>query len=111
MKQIKDLISKLTYRVEWSEEDGAHIAFALELPSVKAHASTPEGAIREVKNPIEMAFESMLEDGQKLPEPIGAQSFKGNLTVRTTPEKHRQIAIQAAESNVSINQYILSKLG
>ncbi|MCM2280677.1 MAG: type II toxin-antitoxin system HicB family antitoxin [Bdellovibrionaceae bacterium] len=109
--KIKDLVNKFTYRSEWSEEDQVYIAHALELPSIRAHADTPEGAILEVKIPIELALESMHENGEKLPAPIGAQKFKGNLTVRTTPEKHREIVMRAAESNVSLNQYILSKLG
>lgn len=53
----------------------------------------------------------MEEDGQKLPEPIAIHKYKGSLSVRTTPELHKELAISAAESGVSINQYILSKLG
>lgn len=109
--KIQELVNKLTYRAEWSDEDQVYIAYAVELPSVKAHADTPEDAIREVKQPIEVALEWMKEDGKPLPEPLSLQKFKGNLTLRTTPEKHREIATRAAESNVSINQYILSKLG
>jgi predicted HicB family RNase H-like nuclease len=52
----------------------------------------------------------MEDDHQDLPEPIAIHNFKGNLTLRTTPEKHREIALRAAESGVSINQYILSKI-
>lgn len=108
---LKELINKFTFRTEWSDEDEVHIAHALELPSVKAHGKTPEDAIKEVKTPLELALEMMAEEGKELPEPISLQSFKGNLTLRTTPEKHREIAVRAAESGVSINQYILSKIG
>jgi len=110
-KQIAEILNKFSYRVEWSEEDGVFVAFALELPSVKAHADTPEGAIKEVKEPISLALEMMIDNGDKLPEPLSTQSYKGNLSVRTTPEKHKEIAIRAAEAHVSINQYILSKIG
>jgi predicted HicB family RNase H-like nuclease len=110
-KQISEILNRFSYRAEWSEEDGVFIAFALELPSVKAHSTTPEGAVKEVKTPIKMALEMMLENGEKLPEPLSTQSYKGNLSVRTTPEKHKEIAIRAAEAHVSINQYILSKIG
>lgn len=106
----KELINKFTYRAEWSDEDHVYVAYAVELPSVKAHAKTPEEAIKEVKTPLRTTLEWMQEEGQPIPEPISLQGFKGNLTVRTTPEKHREIAIRAAESGVSINQYILSKI-
>lgn len=109
--KLKELVNKLTYRAEWSDEDRVYIAHAIEMPSVKAHADTPEDAIKEVKIPIAMVLEMMKEKKQAWPEPLSLQKFKGNLSLRTTPEKHRELAIRAAESHVSINQYILSKLG
>ena len=109
--KIKELIEKFTYRVEWSEDDKAHIAYALEMPGVKAHADSSVEALVEVRVPLEMALQDMLDNRETLPEPLSMQNFKGNLTVRTTPDKHREIAIRAVESGVSINQYILSKIG
>ena len=110
-KQVAEALNRFAYRADWSEEDGVFIASALEVPSVKAHADTPEDAIREVKIPIAMTLESMLEGGEKLPEPLSTQDYGGKLSLRTTPAKHREIAIRAAEAHVSINQYILSKIG
>ncbi len=109
-KQISDCLKKYSYRVEWSEEDGVYIAKALEVPSILAHADTQEDAIREVKIPLAMALEAMVEEGEKLPEPLSLVKFRGKLVVRTTPEKHRELTIQAAEAGVSVNQYILTKI-
>jgi predicted RNase H-like HicB family nuclease len=110
-KLINDFISKYTYRVEWSEADQVYIAKALEIPSILAHANTQENAIREVKIPLLLALESMIEEGHAIPEPISLHSFKGNFLVRTSPEKHKELTLRAAESGVSVNQYVLSKLG
>lgn len=110
-KKINEFVNKYSYRAEWSEKDGVYIARALEVPSILAHASTAEDAIKEVKVPLVLALEFMLEDGQKLPEPIALHDFKGNVSLRTSPEKHKELTIRAAESGVSVNQYILSKLG
>jgi predicted RNase H-like HicB family nuclease len=110
-QSVKDLIHRLTYRVEWSEEDNVHIAIALELPSIQAHGNSPEKALHEVEVALELALDWMIEKGEKLPEPISLRKFKGDMMVRTSPEKHRDIAMRAAESGVSINQYILSKIG
>jgi hypothetical protein len=49
-----------------------------------------------VKKPIKLALELMIEKGEKLPEPLSTQSYKGNLSVRTTPQKHKEIAMRAA---------------
>ena len=110
-KKINEFVNKYSYRAEWSENDGVYIARALEVPSILAHAPTAEDAIKEVKIPLTLALESMLEEGSKLPEPIALHDFKGNISLRTSPEKHREFTIKAAESGISINQYILSKLG
>ncbi len=52
----------------------------------------------------------MKDDKEKIPEPFSVRQFKGNLTLRTSPEVHRQLAAHAAEQGVSINQYILSRV-
>jgi predicted HicB family RNase H-like nuclease len=50
------------------------------------------------------------EDGDEVPEPFGTKTFKGKLALRLPAEAHREIAIKSAEEEVSITQYILSKL-
>ena len=107
---MKDLISKYTYRVEWSEEDNTHIATCLELPTLKAHGKTIELAIKSVKQAVLAALKWMKKDQEEIPEPFSMRQFKGNLTLRTSPDVHRQLVTHAAEQGVSINQYILAKV-
>ncbi len=45
-----------------------------------------------------------------VPEPISTRPFSGKFMVRVPPEVHRALAIQAAESGVSINRLVSSKL-
>ncbi len=108
--RVNEALSKYTYRAEWSEEDDVFIARTLEVPSVLAHADTPEGAIKELKVALSLALDSMIEDGEQIPEPISLHKFKGRFLVRATPELHKEITIQAAESGVSVNQFVLTKL-
>ena len=104
-------VNKYTYNVFWSEEDGAHIAHCLEFQSISGHGNTPEKAIKECKIAVEASIEWMLEEGEEIPAPLGEKKFSGKLNLRMTPEKHRSVAMRAAEQGVSINQYINSKLG
>lgn len=108
---LEELLKRYAYRVFWSDEDDEFVAVCLEFPSMSGLAKTQEQALVEVKLAVEGALEWIFEEGGKAPEPISTQKFKGNLSLRTTPEKHRELAMRAAESGVSINQYILSKLG
>lgn len=107
---MKNLADKYAYRVEWSEEDDAHIATCLELPTLKAHGKTMELALREIKKVVATTIKWMKGDQEEIPEPFSTRQFKGNLTLRTSPEVHRQLATHAAEQGVSINQYILSRV-
>lgn len=107
---MRRLVDKYSYRVEWSEEDGAHIATCLELPTLKAHGKTMELAIKAIKKVVTATLKWMKEDKGEIPEPFSTRQFKGNLTLRTSPEVHRQLATHAAEQGVSINQYILSRV-
>lgn len=114
MKRISskanEYINKYTYRAEWSEEDGVFIAKVLEIQSILAHGDSPENAIKELKIALKIALDSMSEEGLALPKPMSLHNFKGKFLIRTTPELHKEITIQAAESGVSVNQFILLKL-
>ncbi len=105
-----NLIDKYTYRVEWSEEDHAHIAKCLEFPSLSAHGATMQSALKEIQSVVQATIEWMEEDGEDIPVPYGLKQYKGNLTLRVPSDMHRQLAILSAEQGVSINQYIISKI-
>ena len=101
---------KYTYRIEWSEEDGCHVARCLEFPSLAAHGNTADAALREIETVVAESIRWLREDGENIPEPMGLRKFKGNLTLRIPPEKHRELAIRSAEEGVSLNQFILARL-
>jgi len=103
-------IEKYTYRVEWSEEDKLHIARCLEFPSLAAHGSTIEAALKEIEKVVEESISWMREENEEIPEPFGLKKYKGNLTLRVPAEVHRKLAIKSAEEGVSVNKYILSKI-
>jgi predicted HicB family RNase H-like nuclease len=103
-------IKKYTYRIEWSEEDHCHIARCLEFPSLAAHGDTNEGALREIEYVVAESVKWMKKDGETVPEPFGLKKFKGHLTLRIPPEKHRELSIRCAEEGVSLNRFILSRL-
>ena len=103
-------IEKYTYRIEWSEEDHVHVARCLEFPSLSAHGDTIDKALKEIKFVVAETIKWLEETNEPIPEPLGVKKFKGHLTLRTSPEKHRELAIRSLEQGISINQFILSKL-
>jgi predicted RNase H-like HicB family nuclease len=107
---MKHDVKKYTYRIEWSEEDQAHLARCLEFPSLVTHGKTPEKALKEIEVVVAESIKWIEEEKGIVPEPLGARQYKGNLTLRVPPGVHRQLAILSAEQGVSINQLVLSRL-
>jgi predicted RNase H-like HicB family nuclease len=71
------LVDKYTYRVEWSEEDNAHIARCLEFPSLMAHGDTPNKALAEIEQVLEESIKWLAEEKEPVPEPFGLKKFRG----------------------------------
>ncbi len=103
-------VKKYAYKIEWNEADQVFIARCLEFPTLGAHGKNPEQALKQIQLVVGKIIRDMKSEGEEIPEPFSLKPFKGNLTLRVTPEIHRRLALAAAEAGVSINQYILSKI-
>lgn len=99
-----------TYRVMWSEEDGEFIGLCAEFPSLSWLAETKEAAIKGITDMVSNVIIDMESNDETIPVPLSTRSYSGNLSIRIPPEVHRKLAIQAAESNISINRLISVKL-
>ena len=53
----------------WSDEDGAYIAYAPELPGCMAHGETYEDALQSIKEAMELWLEVAQEFRDEVPEP------------------------------------------
>ena len=57
--------------IYWSNEDAAFIAEVPELPGCMAHGDTPEVALRNAKEAIQLWIDTVREFGDPVPEPKG----------------------------------------
>ena len=101
---------RYTYRVLWSEEDGEYVGLCAEFPSLSWLATDPEEALKGVRQVVADVVADLQESGEPVPEPLGTRKYSGHFMVRVTPELHRQLVIEAAESNVSLNRLASDKL-
>jgi predicted HicB family RNase H-like nuclease len=83
------------------------LALCLEFPSLSAFGETTEEALHEIKFVVEESIKWMIEEEEKIPEPIGSSQFKGKIALRVPSEIHRKLVIESSEQGVSLNQYIL----
>ena len=103
-------IDRYTYRVTWSEEDGEHVGLCAEFPSLSWLEKTPEKALQGIRALVKETVADMRKSHEVAPEPIATKAFSGKFMVRIPPQTHRTLAIQAAESGISLNRLVSSKL-
>ena len=101
---------RYTYRVTWSEDDNEYVGLCAEFPSLIWLAKKPEAALKGVRKLVEDAVKDMRKQGEDVPEPIASRHYSGKFIVRVPPQVHRKLAIEAAESGVSLNRLTSSKL-
>ena len=105
---LKD--DRYTYLVTWSEDDNEYVGLCAEFPSLSWLAKKPEAALRGIRKLVQEAVRDMRKEDEAVPEPIACRRYSGKFIVRVPPQVHRKLAIQAAESGVSLNRLASSKL-
>ena len=101
---------KYTYRVLWSDEDEEFIGLCAEFPSLSWLASTSEKALKGIRSVVKDCVSDMNKSKEELPLPLSIRKYSGKFMVRVPPEVHRHLAIEAAESGVSLNRIASAKL-
>ena len=101
---------RYTYRVTWSEDDNEYVGLCVEFPSLSWLALSPEAALKGIRKLVADVVKDMDASGETVPGPLACRSYSGKFMVRLPPEVHRKLAVQAAESGISLNRIASSKL-
>jgi predicted HicB family RNase H-like nuclease len=101
---------RYAYRVIWSEEDQAHIGLCAEFPSLSWVADSVDDAFKGIRDLVATVVKDMEQNGEPVPEPILSKAYSGKFMVRIPPEVHRQLAVESAESGISLNRLVSAKL-
>ena len=109
MRRIPEA-DKYTYRVIWSEEDGEFVGLCAEFPSLSWLAKSQPEALSGIVKVVRVVLRDMKASGEASPPPLAAKRYTGVFKVRIPPHVHRDLTIQAAESNVSLNRLVSAKL-
>jgi predicted HicB family RNase H-like nuclease len=101
---------RYTYRVTWSEDDNEYVGLCAEFSSLSWLSLTPDAALKGIRKVVADVVKDMNDNNEPVLEPIASKRYSGKFMVRMPPEVHRKLAIQAAESGVSLNRLASSKL-
>lgn len=99
-----------TYRLSWSPEDGEYVATCAEFPSLSWLSEDEVSALRGLKDMVRDAVEDMRANGEPIPDALADKKYSGVLSLRMPPELHRRLAVEAAESHVSLTRHLNFKL-
>ena len=101
---------RYTYRVTWSGEDEEYVALCAEFPSLSWLADTPEEALQGIRQVVAGVVADLESNNESVPEPIAVKRYSGKFMIRIPPEVHRRLALEAAESGVSLNRLASARL-
>jgi predicted RNase H-like HicB family nuclease len=95
-----------SYTIEQSSHKGKKffIIRVKELPGVRTDSKTIEQGMIDIREAMTATIELYLEQGDPIPEPIKKEEFKGNISYRTTSERHYFLAKLAQQHHVSMNK-------
>ena len=99
-----------TYRVTWSAEDEEYVGLCSEFPSLSWLADSPNEALRGIRELVAEVVADMQGNHEMTPEPFATRNFSGKFMVRVSPDLHRQLTLEAAESGISLNRLASDKL-
>ena len=105
---LKD--DRYTYRITWSEEDNEHVGLCAEFPSLSWLAKDPDAALKGIRKLVQEVISDMRKEHESIPEPIALKQYSGKFMVRVPPQVHKKLAVEAAESGVSLNRLASLKL-
>jgi predicted HicB family RNase H-like nuclease len=103
-------ITHYTYRVTWSAEDQEYAATCAEFPSLSWLASSQVEALQGLEDLLRQVIDDLEEQGEQVPQPYADRHYSGKFNLRVGESLHRELAMQAAEDGISLNQYVLRKL-
>ncbi len=103
-------MNRYTYRVQWSPQYDEYVGSCMELPFLRRQAATAQEAIAQIEAAVQDLVDGMQACGETPPTPLTQRRYSGTFVVRTSPELHGRLALEALEQRVSMNQWLVRKL-
>ena len=100
-----------TYIIDWSDPDECFLGSIAELERNMTCGQTREEVLSNLKEALTSYITTSLANNMEISEPLKIKDFKGNITYRTSKERHYQLAKYAKLYGKSINTFIDEAIG
>jgi predicted HicB family RNase H-like nuclease len=104
------VMEQYTFRAEWSPETTEYVGMCLEFPSRYSRAPSAHEAIAGIEQTIKKEVREMLAEDRTPPASLTDRHYSGRFVVRTSPQLHARLMVDATEQGVSFNQWVVQKL-
>lgn len=103
-------MNRYTYRAQWLPNYNEYLGVCIELPYMRREAPTAPQAVAAIEEAVKEHVEGLRASGEAVPEPLSDRHYSGKFLVRTSPELHARLALEAIEQGVPMNQWIVQRL-
>lgn len=100
----------LPYRIELIPDEGGWFVSIPDLPGCISQGDTPDEALEMIRDAQRGWLTVALQHGDTIPEPRTEAAYSGKFVVRLPRSMHRDLAEQAEQEGVSMNQYMVATL-
>ena len=95
-----------TFVIDWSDVDRCFLGSIVELERNMTCGQTREEVLSNLKEALVSYITTSFDNNMEIPEPLKIKNFKGNITYRTSKERHYRLAKQAKLYGKSVNAFI-----
>lgn len=102
----------LEYQVNiiFDPRDDIYVARVPELENCHTHGSTPEAALANAREAIELWMETAKRKRLPIPEPVTRRKFSGKFVLRAPVALHSELAKEALRQGKSMNEVAVELL-
>lgn len=109
-KTKKTEILEYQVNLAYDPRDSIYVARVPELENCHTHGRTPEEALANAKEAIELWLDTAKAKRIPIPEPTSRKQFSGKFVVRTPEELHASLAQEALQRGKSMNELAVELL-
>lgn len=108
--QVAAYMHKPYHKVISGDSDDGFLVQVVELPGCMTAAETEAEALAQLPEAMSLWLETMLLDGNPIPEPDQEPKYSGRLHVRMPKSLHERLVNQAKREGTSLNQWVVTLL-
>ncbi|OBI24582.1 type II toxin-antitoxin system HicB family antitoxin [Mycobacterium sp. E2238] len=103
-------MNRYTYRAQWLPDYNEYLGVCVELPYMRREGPTAPQAVAAIEEAVKEHVEGLRATGEQVPTPLSERRYSGRFLVRTSPQLHARLVLEAIEQGVPMNQWIVQKL-